>query len=207
MTRRLWYEARIAVRPGTWLLPGLFAVLRVSGVIRTEGWRPMLESVYPILFPLLAVGLLEQERHRRTAEVLVAAPGSKAAVLAVRFIFVSIPLVGVAAAAARPVDWLLVLPAGFLLAGIVLLSGMAFGSEIGLAIALGWWGVSFAVGLGARHVLENPIGNWFLLVLGPASLAPAALAARKTTHLVVGLLLIAGCACLYGRRYWRGFSR
>jgi len=204
--RRVYLEACIAIHPGVWLLPVLFAILRLTGVIWVEGWLPMLESVYPILYPLLVISLLEQERHGRTAEVLVSTPGSKVAVLAIRLIFVLVPLMGIAAAAVPPGDWLRILPAGLLLSGVALLSGLSFGTEIGLAIALGWWGLSFALALGASHILENPIANWFLLIHG-SSLSPRAFVVRKTAHLISGLLLIAGCTAIYGRRYWRGFSR
>jgi len=116
-------------------------------------------------------------------------------------------LLGVAAAAIRPGDRLLVLPTGILLSGVTLLVGLVVGSEIGLAVALGWLGLSFAASLGVRGILTNPFASWFLLILGGAPLSPLALALRKAVHLGTGVGLIVVCALLLGRRCWRGLSR
>ena len=206
MIRRVYLEAHIAIHPSIWLLPALFAILRLTGVIWVDGWLPMLESVYPILYPLVVISLLEQERRRRTAEVLVSTPGSKAAVLTIRLILILVPLIGIATAAVPPGDWLSILPAGILLSGVALLLGLFFGAEIGLAISLGWWGLSFAAALGAPHILANPIATWLLLIHGSSPISHNAFIIRKIAHLSAGLLLLVGCTAIYGRHYWRGFA-
>jgi len=205
--RRLLYEIRIAVHPALWALPAVFAAMRLAGMIWHEGWLPLMEIAYPILFPLLAVVLLESERRRKTAEVLISTPVPKPRLLIMRLGAALVPLLGIAAATLPPSDWLTVLPAGVLLAGVALVVGLLCGTEIGLAVALGWWGLSFAASLGVQGILANPVANWFLLILGGAPLSPGALVLRKAVHLGAGVGLIVVCALLVGRRCWRGLSR
>ena len=201
--RRILFEARIAVPLGVWAIPLLFAVMRVAGAIWVEGWVPLMALVFPVPFPLLAVRLLDQERRRRTSEVLIAAPGAKPAVLATRIVAVLLPLFAVAAASTRPQDWILVLPGGVLLAGFSLLVGLLVGSEVGLAVALGWWGFSSAAALGLPALLTSPLARWLLLSSVATSLDE--LHVRNVAHLGCGLVLLAVCSLLYGRRSWRGF--
>jgi hypothetical protein len=196
---RYLLEARIAVHPGIWILPGLLAFLRLAGAIWPEGWLPALESVYPITYPLLTFSLLEQEKRWHTLEVLVATPRCKASVLLLRLLAVVVPLFCTATAAARPGNWLLVLAPGIILGAVALLIGLLWEEEIGLTVALAWWGISFTVSITQGELIGHPVANWFLLILLPAPLAPEALLLRKWAHLGTGLFLFLLCVLIAGK--------
>lgn len=190
MIRYLLFEARISVPWGIWIVPGLFAILRLTGAIWPEGWLPLLEFVFPILFPLLTFTLLEQEKRWRTLEVMVAAPRRKAAIFLVRYLILVFPLFLVVAAAVRPGEYLLLMAPGLALGGAALLFGLILGEETGLGLALGWWGVSFAIGVARAEFLKTGLQSWVLLILTGAPLSPSEIFLRKWAHLGIGLLLI-----------------
>ncbi|MBC7093236.1 hypothetical protein H5T53_04425 [Candidatus Bipolaricaulota bacterium] len=192
MIRYLSYEVRLALHPAVWLLPSLFAILRLTGVIRPEstGWLGFLEVMFPLLFPLLSFSLLERERNWRTLEVWVATPWRKAAALLVRYLSTLLPLFLTVVAAVRPEDYLLILSPGLLLGGLSLLFGLALGEEVGLGIGLAWWGVSFALGVTRPQILAHEVASWFLLMLSNAPLSPQQVLSRKWMHLGMGLLLL-----------------
>ena len=207
MIRRALYETRIAIHPGVWAIPAVFAILRFITDDSQNALLPILETAYPVLYPLLAFSLIEHERRRRTAEVLVTTPGSKAGVLVLRLAAIVLPLFCVVAVCVHPSNWLIVLPAGFLLTGVTLLVGLFFGSEIGLAVALGWWALSFAAMFGGAGLLQHPAVSWVSLIQPSASLTRGALLLRKSVQLGAGILLISASAHLFAKRYWRGFLR
>lgn len=193
MIRYILLETRIAVRPAVWIVPGLLVVLRLSGVIQPGGWLAPLEMVYPIAYPVLAHSLLEQEKRWRTLEMLVTIPHCVASVLLVRFLVMALPLLVAVAATARPEHWVLVLAPGIVLGAVALLVSLLWEEEVGLAVTLAWWSVSFAASMTGLGVLDHPVASWFFLILLRSSLTPEAILLRKWVQLGVGILLLAAC--------------
>jgi hypothetical protein len=190
--RYLVYEARLALHPAIWLLPGFLAVLRLTGVIQPKswGWLGFLEVMFPLLFPLLSFSLLAQEKNWNTLEVWASTPRRKAISLLVRYLTVLFPLFSTAIAAIRPEDWLLLLAPGFLLGGFTLAVGLALGEEVGLGAGLSWWGVSFILAIAKPELLGHKALSWFSLVLFSSSLSPQEELLRKWVQLGVGLLFL-----------------
>jgi len=200
----LLLEARIAVHPGVWIVPGLLAVLQLSGVIQPEGWLAPLEIIYPVAYPVLIHSLLEQEKRWRTLEVLVAAPRCVTSVLLLRFLVMAFPLLAAAAAVARPGHWVIMLAPGIVLGAVALLVSLLWEQELGLALSLAWWSVSLAASMTGSGVLGHPVGSWFFLALLRSSLTPEAILLRKWAQLGAGIVLLAACALAADRyRYMR----
>lgn len=210
MIRYLYSEAKLAVPWGIFVLSFLLAVLRLTKVVSPEvpevwtGWISFLEFTFPVLFPLLTFGLMEQEKRWRTLEVLVAAPQRKAAVFFVRYLNVLFPLFLAAAAAVRPREYLLLTAPGLALGGLSLLVGLAWEEEMGLGVALAWWGVSFALAITRPELLSHGVASWLLLVLFSSPLSPQEVLLRKWVHFGIGItfLLLSLVAAEY-KRSWR----
>ena len=192
--RYLLLETRIAVHPGVWIAPGLLLVLRLLGVIQPEGWLAPLEIVYPIIYPVLAHHLLEQEKRWRTLEVLAASPRCGASALVVRYLLMTLPLFAVAAVVSHPKHWPLLLASGIGLGAIALLVGLLWEEEIGLTVALAWWSTSFAASMTGSEVLSHPVVSWFLCILLRSSLTPEEILVRKWAQIGAAILLLAACA-------------
>lgn len=195
MIRYFITEARIALPWGILLLPPFFAILRLTKVVSPEvpeiwvGWISFLEFIFPIIFPLLVFGLLEQEKRWRALEVMVATPRRKAAIFLVRYLILLFPLFLAVAAAVRPEEYLLLMAPGLALGGVTLLVGLAWDEEIGLGMGLAWWGGSFATAMVKGELLGHPIASWFFLILRSAPLSPEAFSLHKWAHLGAGFLL------------------
>ena len=192
MIRYLVYEARLALHPGIWLLPGLLAILRLTGVIQPKsgGWLGFLEVMFPLLFPLLSFSLLSREKNWNTLEVWASTPRRKSVSLFVRYLAVLFPLFSTAIAAVRPEDWLLLLAPGLLLGGFTLAVGLALGEEAGLGVGLSWWGVSFILAITRPKLLGHKALSWFSLVLFSSSLSSQEELLRKWAQLGMGLLFL-----------------
>lgn len=154
------------------------------------GWIYFLEFTFPVLFPVLAFGLLEQEKRWRTLEVMVAAPKRKATILIVRYLILLFPLFLAAAAAVRAQEYLLIMAPGLALGGTAFLFGLILGEEMGLGLALGWWGFSFAIRMARPLLLKTGIQSWIFLIISGAPLSPSESLIRKWAHLGMGLFLI-----------------
>ena len=206
MIRYLVYEARLALHPGIWLLPGLLAILRLTGVVQPKsgGWLGFLEVMFPLLFPLLSFSLLSREKNWNTLEVWASTPRRKSVSLFVRYLAVLFPLFSTAIAAVRPEDWLLLLAPGLLLGGFTLAVGLALGEEAGLGVGLSWWGVSFILAITRPELLEHGILSWLSLMCFSLPLSPHVVFIRKWAQFGAGILLftlallIAEC-----KRSWR----
>ncbi|HIE10691.1 MAG TPA: hypothetical protein EYP62_03700 [Kiritimatiellae bacterium] len=208
--RYLSWEVRLAVSPWIWLLPVLFAVLRLTGVIWNPGaigWLIFLEVVFPLLFPLLAFSLLEREKNQRTLAVFAATPRRKAGVFLIRYLAVLIPLVLTVTAAVRPNAYLLLIAPGVLLGGTALFLGLLAGEEMGLGAALAWWGFSFVILQLGGQLFQHRIFSLFPLMLLGTPLAPQEIINRKWGHLAAGLvfLLLALLVAEY-KRSWSSRS-
>lgn len=167
------------------------------------GWISFLEFIFPILFPLLTFGLLEQEKRWRTLEVMVATPRRKAAIFLVRFLILLFPLFLAVAAAVRPGEYLLLMAPGLALGGTALFGGLILGEETGLGLALGWWGFSFAIGVTRAELLKTGVQSWILLILTGSPLSLSELLIRKWAHLGIGLFLIfLALAMVEWKRSW-----
>ncbi len=194
MIRYLLLETRIAVHPGVWIAPGLLLALSLSGVIQPERWLAPLEIVYPIIYPVLAHRLLEQEKRWRTLEVLAATPRWGAAALVVRYLLMTLPLLAVTAVVSHPKHWPLVLAPGIGLGAIALLVGFLWEEEIGLTVTLAWWSASFAASMTESGLLSHPVVSWFLCILLRSSLTLEEILVRKWTQIGAAILLLAACA-------------
>ncbi len=206
MIRYLVYEVRLALHPAIWLLPGLLAILRLTGVIQPKagGWLGFLEVMFPLLFPLLSFSLLSREKNWNTLEVWASTPRRKSVSLFVRYLAVLFPLFSTTVAAVRPEDWLLLLAPGFLLGGFTLAVGLALGEEVGLGAGLSWWGVSFILAVARPELLEHGALSWFSLVYFLSSLSLHAVLIRKWAQLGTGLLLFALALFIVERkRTWK----
>jgi hypothetical protein len=194
LIRYLISEAKIAVPWGFLLVPLLIAILRLTKVVSPEvpeawrGWISFLEFTFPILFPLLTFGLLEQEKRWRTLEVMVATRKHKAPIFLVRYSLLLFPLFLAVAAAVRPGEYLLVMAPGLALGGAALLLGLILGDETGLGLALGWWGFSFAIAVARPELLSSGPFSWIVLTLTGAPLSPSAILLRKWVHFGAGLV-------------------
>jgi len=208
--RYLSWEARLAVHPGIWILPMLFAVLRLTGVIWNPGaigWLIFLEVVFPLLFPLLAFSLLGREKNWRALAVFAATPRRKAGVFLIRYLAVLIPLVLTVVAAVRPDTYLLLIAPGLLLGGTALFLGLLAGEEMGLGVALAWWGFSFVILQLGTQIFQHRILSLFPLILVGSPLTPQAILTRKVTHLIAGLVLtVLALLVAEYKRTWSGRS-
>jgi len=204
--RHLLYEFRIAIHPAIWMLPVSLAILRLISQPSPERLLGFFEFVYPLLFPIVAIALLGRERRWHTFEVLVATPHAKTPILLSRLSAVVAPLFCAIVATVQPGNWLIVLAPGILLAMVALLVGLIWKEEIGLTVALGWWGISFAIGFANMGLLQHPLANWVFLFLLGAGLTPEALLLRKAVHLGVSALLLLVCIAITEGWFGR-FSR
>jgi len=196
LIRYLLFETRIAVPWGVFLLPVLFAILRLTKAVSPEvpgmwaGWISFLEFIFPIIFPLFAFTLLEQEKRWRALEVMVATPKRKAAIFLVRYLILLFPLFLAVAAAVRPREYLLLMAPGLALGGAALLGGLILGEETGLGLALGWWGFSFAIWVARTELFKTGVASWALLIITPSPLSPSEVLLRKWAHLGAGLVFL-----------------
>jgi len=190
MRKHFFYEMRLAVHPAIWLLPIALAILRVVTGGSLERVLVFFEFVYPLLFPIAVISLLRRERSDRTFEVLVATPHRKTPVLLARLVGVMLPLFCAVAATVSPGNWLSVLAPGVLLAMLALVTGLVWKDEIGLAVPLGWWAVSFAVSFTQMTWGHHAVGSWFILFLLGSGLSPEAILWRKLGHLAVAAMLL-----------------
>jgi len=202
--RYLLAEAKIALPWGVLLVVLAVVILRLTKVVSPElpntwdGWVAFLEFVYPVLLPLLVFNLLEQDKRWRTREIMAVAPRRKSVIYLVRTAIVALPVFLVAVAAVRPQEYLFLLAPGLALGGLCLLVGIVWNEEMGLGLALGWWGISVAAliaGVGAGGV-----GRWLLLVQGTAALAPGEPSMPKWFHLGLGCALIVLALIMAERR-------
>ena len=204
MIRYLVYEARLALHPAIWLLPGFLAILRLTGVIQPKsgGWLGFLEVMFPLLFPLLSFSLLSQEKNWNTLEVWASTPRRKSVSLFVRYLVVLSPLFSTAIAAASSEDWLFLIAPGLLLGGFTLVVGLIFGEEVGVGTGISWWGVSFILAIARPELLSGGVASWLLLF--PSSLSLEELILRKWAHLGLGLLLFAlALSIVESKRSWK----
>lgn len=206
MIRHLLYELRIAIHPAIWMLPISLAILRLISRSSLERFLGFFEFVYSLLFPIVAIALLGREKRWHTFEVLVATPHAKTPIFLSRLLAVVAPLFCAIVATVRSGDWLIVLAPSILLAMVALLVGLVWKEEVGLTVALGWWGISFAIGIAQMDLLQHPLANWALLFLLGAGLTPEALLLRKAVHLAVGALLFLVCIAIAEGWFGR-FSR
>lgn len=208
--RYLLAEARIAVPWGILLVGAGCAILRLTTLVSPAfpriwtGWLGFLEFVYPVLLPLLVFNLLEQDKRWRTRELMAAAPRRKSAIYLVRTGIVTLPVFLVAAAAVRPPEYLFLVAPAVALGGVCLLVGIAWSEEIGLGVALGWWGISIAALIAGAGT--GGVTRWLLLVQGTAALAPGEPGGGKWFQLALGcaLLLLALIAAERRRTWTRG---
>lgn len=208
MIRYLILEIRIAVPLVFWPLSILLAILRLAGVIRqpdAKGWLMFLESVFPLLFPLLSFSLLEREKNWRTLEVMVATPQRKGVILLIRYLAVLFLLFLMIVAAVRPGGYLLLLAPGLLLGATALAIGLVWGEEVGLGVALSWWGFSLLARIWEPEIYKHPIGIFILILLpSPTPISPQELFIRKWAHLAAGsLLLFVALAEAEWKRSWK----
>ncbi len=209
MIRYLLSEGKITLPWGIFLVPPFLAILRLTKAVSPEvpevwiGWVSFLEFVFPLLFPLLVFTLLEQEKRWHALEVMVATPRRKATVFFVRYLILLFPLFLAAAAAVRPREYPLLVAPGLALGGTAFLGGLILGEETGLGLALGWWGLSFAIGVARAELLKTGIQSWFLLILSGSPLSFPELLPRKWTHLSMGLFLfLLALAVAERKRSW-----
>jgi len=193
---RWFYEVRLAAHPAVWALPFLLVILRLISPSSPDKWLGFFEFVHALLFPVAVVALLERERRWCTIEVLVATPHAKIPILLARLSATLAPLFCAIAATVRPENWLTVAAPCVLLATVALGVGLIASEEVGLAVALGWWAISFAVNLAGMGMLRHPVANWFVLFLTGAGLPPDAVLLRKLAHLAVAVILLSICCLL-----------
>jgi len=190
MRKHLFYEMRLAVHPAIWLLPIALAILRLVTSGSLERALGFFEFVYPLLFPIAVIALLRREKSDRTFEVLVATPYRKTPVLLARLLGVMLPLFCAVVATVSLGNWLSVLAPGVLLAMLALVTGLVWKDEIGLAVALGWWAISFAVSFSQMTWGHHPVGSWFVLFLLGSGLSPEAIMSRKLGQMAAAAMLL-----------------
>jgi len=188
--RHCLYEIRLAIHPAIWLLPIPLAILRLVTGASLDRLFNFFGFIYPLLFPIAVIGLLRREKGDRTLEVLIATPHLKATILLIRLMVVILPLFCAIVATVTPADWLSILSPSLLLAMLALLAGLIWTEEVGLAVALGWWAISFAVNFTQMGVLRHPVASWFFLFLLGAGLSPEAFLLRELGHLVASAILL-----------------
>lgn len=200
-------EIRIAVPLVLWPLSVLLAILRLTGVIcqpDAKGWLMFLESMFPLLFPLLSFSLLEREKNWRTLEVTIATSRPKGLIFLTRYLAMLVALLAMVVAVVQPRDYLLIFAPGLLLGSTVLAIGLIWGEEVGLGIALSWWGFSFFAPVWGSEIYTYPFAKLFILQLLWASLSPQEFLIRKWAHLTAGsLLLFAALALAEWKRSWK----
>ncbi len=190
MKNHLLYEMRLAVHPAIWLLPIALAILRLVTSGSLESALSFFEFVYPLLFPIAVISLLRREKSEHTFEVLVASPHRKTPTLLGRLLGVILPLFCAVAATVWPSSWLAILAPGVLLAMVALVTGLVWREEIGLAVALGWWAISFAASFTYMAWGHHPVGSWFVLFLLGSGLSPEAIVWRKLGQLAAAVVLL-----------------
>ncbi|MGQ9477845.1 MAG: hypothetical protein ACUVRH_05095 [Candidatus Bipolaricaulia bacterium] len=207
MIHYLVSEIRINVPLVLWPLSVLLAILRLTGVIHqptARGWLMFLESMFPLLFPLLSFSLLEREKNWHTLEVTIATSRPKGLIFLVRYLVMLVALLAMAVAMVRPGDYLLLLAPGVLLGATALAIGLILGEEVGLGVGLSWWGFSLLAPMWGSEIYEHPIARLFILQLLQAPLSPQEFFIRKWAHLAAGcLLLFFALAVAEWKRSWK----